>query len=837
MSRSLCCRLLLAIFLAMTFCSATAATENVIHTFRPLNYGGNSTAGLISDSAGNLYGTASVGGTLGSGVVFELSPATGGAWTETVLHNFAGGADGGRPLSALVMDQAGNLFGTTYLGGNVKGQCGAQGCGAIFELSRTSNGTWSKKTIYNFQGSFDGVNPQGTLTLDQSGNLYGTTTAGGGIACGYSYCGTVFELSPTTGGTWNKTTLHAFTGPTDGSRPTAGVILDMAGNLYGTTTWGGLNAINCSSGCGIVFQLTHSPSGTWTENILYSFPGGIDGASPVSELTLDSAGNLYGTAPPAVFKLSLSNGVWIATTIQTFTDTSALAPTGKLIFDSMGNLYGTTSGGGTSCPQQACGTVFELSPNGNNWTANILYTFGSNFSGAFDGVQPQSGVILDAAGNLYGTTTYGAGANCTNIGCGTVFKLSPSAGGWSETLIDTFPGTDPAYPNSALISDSAGNLYGTSARGGLYGWGSVFKMTLTNGQWVTGTLHSFTGLDDGAYPVGLSVDAQGNLYGTAYSGGQSTNPGGGCGVVFALKPRSDGVWDETVLHHFGYPKDGCSPSGSPIFDVSGNLFGTTTSGGDKRCPINGDNGCGTVFELSPNSNGEWAETLIHLFPSQQGDGQQPDGGLVHDAHGNLYGTTQYGGPDMCYGNIGCGTVFELSPQGKGVWTESAVYNFAGTKSAGYAPTGLTIDDAGNLYGTTLAGGYSTVACGTVFELSPAGGTWNASVLYTFTGKMDGCSPSAGVTLDPAGNVYGVTYLTGGSVSCGSVFELSLGTGNWSLNVLHDFGGGSDGCDPGASLSLGANGHIYGTTLTGGSKITIPDYYPEMGTGTVFEVTP
>ena len=818
-----------------------AATEQVIHAFRPYSNGGIPQAGLISDSQGNFYGTGTVGGTSGSGVVFELSPQSDGTWKETVLYNFAGGADGAKPISGLILDATGDLYGTTYSGGFVTGECGITGCGIVYELSANADGTWSKRNLYNFQGGFDGAFPEGTLAIDTSGNLYGTTTAGGGAICGWYYCGTVFELSPKSGGGWNKRTIYAFTSPNgaNGNHPTAGLVLDSAGNLFGTTAWGGIYAESCSSGCGTVFELQPTATGSWTENTLYEFTGNSDGAIPQCDLILDSKGNLYGSTLQGggVWELVHSqSGAWSYTLLQAFDTLSAAAPQGKLTFDSAGNIYGTSGGG-----IKGQGQVFELTHSASGWSFSSLYSFLGNEpnSNVLDGSGPESGVIFDHAGNLYGTTVAGAGANCSPVGgCGTVFKLSPSiAGQWTESIIDAFTGTDGALADVALIEDGAGNFYGVTPWGGVFGWGAVFKLTQSKGQWIIDYLHSFNGRGDGADPFGLAINAQGELFGVASSGGSSVFANSGCGVVFKLKEGTDGVWRETVLHRFGYPKDGCTPLGAPVFDKAGNLYGTTASGGDHKCPLNQDNGCGTVYELTPSASGEWTETLLHLFPSQPGDGQQPGPGLVFDAQGNIYGTAQYGGPNVCYIGVNCGTVFELSPDSNGNWNESVIYNFAATKDVGYAPNGLAIDGSGNLYGTTLVGGYNEMGCGTVFELSPSDSSWNTQVLYTFTAGTDGCSPAAPVVLDATGNLYGTTYIGLGSSSCGSAFELSPIAGEWSFSLLHDFSGGSDGCAPVSNLLITSQGKLLGTTPYGGSNVSYVGENPRVGLGTIFEITP
>jgi hypothetical protein len=441
--------------LAITFAlSATALTqtESVIYSFTGAADGASPASPLISDAAGNLYGTTFSGGSFagkhcsysGCGTVFELSPSAGG-WTETALYAFTGGADGSEPAGGLVMDAAGNLYGTTAFGGAVtssKCQIGGVGCGVVFELSPTSGGGWTESVLYTFQGDRDGWYSETGLTFDAAGNLYGTTILGGPYTLCNGYgCGEVFELSPNGSGGWNYNVLHKFTGLTDGGRPNAPVTLDSAGNIYGSTTIGGKTS-DCpgNSGCGTDFVLTRSGTGFKFRNI-HSFSGRFDGAIPYGGLTLDAAGNVYGGAfyggdlggvchtlslpgCGVVYELSpLSSGGYSEKVLYAFTGANGnAAAVSKLTFDSAGNLYGTGYETNTSC----CGFVFKLSPGQNgSWTEKDLYTF----QGGTDGGLPfNSGVIIDAAGNLYGAAYQSGIANgCSNFanGCGVIYKITP----------------------------------------------------------------------------------------------------------------------------------------------------------------------------------------------------------------------------------------------------------------------------------------------------------------------------------------------------------------------------------------------------------------------------
>jgi len=360
-----------------------------------------------------------------------------------------------------------------------------------------------------------------------------------------------------------------------------------------------------------------------------------------------------------------------------------------LIFDAAGNLYGTTASGG----DYGVGTVFELMPKaGGGWTETVLHNFKNN---GRDGEGPYAGLIFDAAGNLYGTTASGG-----NYGVGTVFELTPKAGGgWTEKVLHNFEnsGKKGNTPYAGLIFDAAGNLYGTTVSGGYYGVGTVFELTpQAGGGWTETVLHNFKNNTEQGNTLygGLIFDGAGNLYGTTVNGGYY-----GVGTVFKLTPKAGGGWTETVLHNFDdNGTDGYSPYASLIFDAAGNLYGATTEGG---------NGYGTVFELTPKAGGGWTEKVLYRFNGL--DGLEPYASLIFDAAGNLYGTTVAGGTQ------GYGTVFELTYTGGGDWGEQVLYNFNGRD--GSIPYGsLIFDAAGNLYGTTTSGGHYGV--GTVFEIIP-----------------------------------------------------------------------------------------------------------------------
>jgi len=430
---SLTCRILAVAFAVSVFAgSAFATTEKVVYAFLGQPDGINPNAGLVADVAGNLYGTTTAGGTDSScscGTIFELSPPAfaGGAWTETILYSFQGGAnDGARPFGTLIFDKAGNLYGTS-LGG------GSNNPGTVFELSppATAGGAWTETVILFFAANFaGGASPEGKLAMDAEGDLFGTAQSGG-----KSGEGVVFEiLKPKVAGKpWVGKVLHSF-GQTDGDgfQPGSNIVF-RNGVIFGTTA-------NAGTHWGTIFRLVNN-SGTWTYSILFDFNG--------------------------------NNGS---------------APWGGVIIDKAGNLYGTANGGGINgkrCDPQGCGVIFELSPPataGGSWTETTLY----EFTGAGDGANPYGTLWIDALGNLYGTASQGGKTNTTGAGgptLGTVYKLKApvdSGGTWTLQLLHDFGGIqagDGNFPLGELILVN-GLLYGTTDLGGneFSNGGTVFSV-------------------------------------------------------------------------------------------------------------------------------------------------------------------------------------------------------------------------------------------------------------------------------------------------------------------------------------------------------------------------
>ena len=375
--------------------------------------------------------------------------------------------------------------------------------------------------------------------------------------------------------------------------------------------------------------------------------------------------------------------------------------------DKNGNLYGTTQSG------YSYGSVFELSPGPDGvWKEKTLHVFNGR-----EGEEPEGGLIFDEAGNLYGTTEFGASQNCSS-GCGAVFELTPEKdGSWTETVLHSFTGSDGGHPQGNLIFDRAGNLYGAGASEGSGNHGVVFELTpAAEGKWTCTVLHNFSGGTDGADPIGsLIFDADGNLYGTTTLGGTNDPYVGGNGTVFELTPTG-GAWTETVLYNFSRSGDGIYPYSGLIFDGFGNLYGAASEGARQGCEVYSKLvGCGTAFELMPTKDGGWAEDILGDFHTSATGGYFPTGSLTFDGSGNFYGATQYGGASASA--FGGGEIFKFSPLEGGGWERTLLHDF-GHNLDGYAPNGnLIVDAAGNLYGTTQFGGGDHNS-GTVFEIIP-----------------------------------------------------------------------------------------------------------------------
>jgi uncharacterized repeat protein (TIGR03803 family) len=399
------------------------------------------------------------------------------------------------------------------------------------------------------------------------------------------------------------TIIHNFTGGSDGATPQAGLTIDAAGNFYGTTTFGGFEASDAclaDGGCGVVFKLERGGSG-WVVEQLYEFLGNTDGSGPLARVVFGPDGALYGT---------------------------------------------TQAGGGDGCVAgSGCGTVYRLTPPPHfcthiacEWDESVLHAF---TSGA-DGQTPYFGdLTFDAAGDLFGTTVEGGIHNE-----GTLFELSHQNGSWSERVAYAFGNGFAQYPASGIAFDRSGKIYGTASGGVPYDYGLVYELQPLQGSWSENILFTFTGGNNGAGPdSGLIADQSGNFYGTTASGGPGTNGG----TVFQLIPSGAG-W--TLLTLTGIPGGSGGPIGSLTMDAAGNLYGTTYS--------DGAYGYGSVFKLAPQHDGSWILTDLHDF-TEFNDGRWPIGGVAIDSSGNLWGTASRGGDRTRCSHLGCGVIWEITP--------------------------------------------------------------------------------------------------------------------------------------------------------------------------------
>lgn len=751
--------------------NAAGISFSVLHSFQEAE--ANPAGALISDGLGNFYGTTAEGGSSALGTVFTIR-RDGTGFKR--LHSFEGGAsDGTSPFAALTLDGNGNLYGMTDRGGS-------SGQGTVFTLRTDGTGF---RLLHAFAGGAnDGLEPEASLVLDDSGNLYGTTMAGGPPTCCNPFgglnagFGTVFTIR--VDGTGFRL-LHTFSGaPSDGNSPDAPLILDRFGSLFGTTGTGG------AANHGTVFAMKLDGGGY---QVLHSFAGGAsDGSVPYAALTLDGMGGLFGTTiaggaadDGTVFKLGTDGSGFALLHSFAGGASDGRWPHASLILDDSGSLYGTTLNGGHTSVQTAygetndgSGTVFRIGKDGAGF--RLLRAFPAD---ADDSATPWGSLILDRSGNLYGTTYSGGAPNA-----GTIFRVSTD--GSSFEVVYSFGGfqDDGGFPMAPLIPGGSGYLYGTTVTGGSGGGGIVFRIRSDGAGFQI--LHAFGGgANDGNNPSGaLAPDQAGNLYGSTAQGGATSK-----GTVFTLKTDGTGF---QLLHSFaGGAADGSGGFFSLVLDGTGTLYGTTDQGGPDNA--------GTIFRIKTDGTGF---QLLHAFSfsSASNGGANPWGPLTLDGQGNLYGTAVNGG-----GPSSGGTVFTIKTDGSGfnvlrIFGEESVF-----------PSGsLVIDRSGNLYGTTMSGGGPSIH-GTLFKLRTDGTGF--ALLHTFNGT-DGTVPNGSLVMDAFGDLYGTTNW-GGRLGAGTVFMVKTdGTG---FRVLHAFGEDeSGGLNPFASIFLDASGAIFGTTQYGGA---------------------
>jgi uncharacterized repeat protein (TIGR03803 family) len=594
-----------------------------------------------------------------------------------------------------------------------------------------------------------------------------------------------------------ESVLHSFTGGTsDGADPYAGLIMDSAGNFYGTTNQGGAH------GFGTVFELVNS-SGSYSEKVLYSFAGysSGDGAYPYASLVMDSSGNLYGTTTNGgpnnagtVFELVNSSGTYTENVLYSFNYSAGAYVVGGLIIDGTGNLYGTTSQGGAN----GYGTVFELVNSAGTYSEQTLYSFTKTGG---NGTYPYAGLIMDATGNLYGTTSQGGAGNW-----GTVFELVNSSGSYSEQVLYSFTnaGGDGAYPYAPLVMDSSGNLYGTTSVGGAGNSGTVFELVNSAGTYSEKVLYSFLPSNgDGSNPYygALIMDSSGSLFGTAPSGGV------GGGAAFELV-NSSGAYSEKVLYSFanGCSSSGLSPYGGLVMDSSGNLYGTTQGGGTS--------GGGTVFSLS-HLSGPASSTTTTLIsssnPATAGEGLQLTANVT-SSYGPATGTVTFSEGSIVLGTqtLSCGSATvgfaDAEALGIGSYTITAQYS---PNVPVLTASSTTLTQTVNEAGVVLTNGNNTLDGNQTIDGSVSASSVSAS---SFVGNGSGLTGVLASGLNCTGCI--------GNLQLGINYAASTSQGGAAANALMLGGFLPSAFQPaGAYATTGANAFTGNQSVTGNEAVT------------------
>jgi uncharacterized repeat protein (TIGR03803 family) len=702
-----------------------------VASFEEFPFGANPTSTLAADGNGNLYGTAQNGGAYNDGTVFEWAKATN---SISLVANF-NGANGRNPFAGVTFDTNGNIYGTTTYGG-------ASNDGTVFEILAGSN---TITTLGSFNGA-NGANPYAGVWVDGAGNVYGAAVQGGA-----QNDGTFFEI---VAGSGMITPLVTFNG-TNGSNPNTAPVPDGQGNLYGTASSGGVY------GDGEVYEIA---AGANMLRSIISF-NGADGGVPFGGIVMDKNGNIYGTTTQAGFNggeiYEIAAGRNVITVLTVFDPDILGNPEGTLLIDGAGNLYGTA----TQAGYYDDGAVFELASGSNS------VTLVASESG-LTGLASAAGLVMDGSGNLYGTAPNGgstAPAFNYNGSEGAIFEIAQGSN--SITDLYAFGNQDLWDADRPLIADSNGNIYGITEYGGTNAAGTVFEVAA--GTNAVTPLVSFPEQSPELVYPSTTLDDSGNIFGTTLLGN----------TVFEIAKGSDSI---TTLANFGSSPGGLqSPGFDPdniALDGHGNIFGIDEELG----PGNG----GAVWELAHGSN---IITLVAPFNGDRsGDGPGPTG-IVVDPAGNIYGATIYGGDG--------GTIFEVA-DGANTITTVATFN----NTDGNGPSRIVMDGNGNIFGATTWGGQYND--GTIFEL--VAGSTTILTLASFNG-VDGANPDAGVVLDAAGNIFGTTTAGGGFLD-GTVFELPHGSNK--LTTLATFNG-VNGADAATGVTIDPNGNLFGTTLSGG----------------------
>ena len=667
------------------------------------DWGKNPNGDLLQSTDGNFYGMTTYGGTYTYGSIFKVTAAG----VITVLHQLNYATDGANPYGELITGADGNFYGMTSVGGT-------NGYGTIFKITPTGTFTVIKHLI-----SADGTNPRGHLVIGADGNFYGATYSGG--ANGY---GTIFKM--TTTGT--LTVLHSLSSAADGANCYGSLVKGTDNNFYGTTNGGG------TSGQGTIFKIT--PAGVYT--VLRQMNSSTDGGHSQSDLIQATDGNFYSMAQSGgtnnlgtIFKIS-STGTF--TLLRSLASVDGSGPYGSLLQGTDGNFYGMTSGGGAN----SGGTVFKITPTG---TLTVLHSLLSTA----DGSSPRGSLAKGTDGNYYGMTYIG-GSNFF----GTLFKTTPTG---TFTVLSQFNGAAQGNaPYETLLKGNDSAYYGTASSGGVYNYGTIFKIC---GGTVS-ILHSFNRTIDGAAPKGsLILATDNNFYGTTSDGGTASS-----GTIFKI--TAGGVY--TVLKHLSSAVDGSIPLGSLVQATDGNFYGMTSAGGT--------GGAGTIFKLTTAGVYSVLRNLVSAT-----DGANPQGSLVQGTDGNFYG--------MTYSN---GRIFNITTAG--VFT--ALHTLVSATEGSYPSGSLVLGTDGKFYGTTSGGG--TNNAGTIFKVTTTG---TVSVMRQLTAATDGSVPKGNLLIGNDGNFYGTTS-TGGTNGVGTIFKI---TSTGTYTVLRQLNMATDGGNAYGSLII------------------------------------
>ena len=660
---------------------------------------------LLLGDDGNFYGMTYTGGTYTyPGTIFMMTP-TGAI---TILRQLNGSVDGQYPYGELTKGADGNFYGVTSSGGT-------NTYGTIFKI--TPDGTYT--VLKNFNITTDGSNPRGHLVLAKDGNFYGITYGGGQYGGG-----TIFKVTP--GGVF--TTIHSLNKTTEGGNSYGSLTEGKDGNLYGITYGGG------TYNYGTIFKVTTSGALT----VLRHLNGTTDGSNSESDLIQAKDGNFYGmcygggaNANGTIFKITPSGNFTILKALSSSKDGGF--PYGNLFQNKDGLLYGMTRTGGAG----SSGTIFSITTAG-------VYKVLHSFVGASEGSTPNGSLVRGSDGNLYGMTSTGG-----TYGWGTAFKVTTAG---ALTVLTHFNGAsfgNEPYENLVKGADSA--YYGTTSRGGAFGYGTIFK--ICGGK--TTVLHSFNRSLEGGVPKGSLVFAtNGNFYGMTSEGGSK-----GYGTIFKITPGGN----YSVVHEFNSPTEGSTALGSLVQGTDGNLYGMMNAGGP--------NGTGTIFKITLTGT----FTLLHSFVTAS-EGANPEGSLIQAKDGNFYGLT-----------TNSPRAFKITPGG----TFTVLHTF-NSNTEGSAPVGSLVQGTdGNFYGTTSSGG--TSGAGTIFKMTSSGAI---TVLKHLNGTTDGKNPKGNLLQAADGFFYGMTYY-GGSKNVGVIFKVKSG----SYSVVHNFDMAADGGNPYGSLIL------------------------------------